>query len=208
MLSSAETQRRQYKRMHRRGQAALQVDYDTRVRRATRIRNFELSVIPGLLQTADYARYRALDAVENYGFDPERVDETVAARMLRQQVLGDTTKTFEFIITEAPWRGVLACPPAVMLAQVDRLQGVLGIPNITLAIIPADRQVPYLPMHGFLLMDDEVDIELHVSIDELPKHEAADWDAVADKLRAEAVTGDEARHLLIRASDHLRTLNS
>jgi transcriptional regulator with XRE-family HTH domain len=207
VLAQALGVHRQYRHLARRGQAAIQQDFDQMVRSATRIRNFEISVIPGLLQTPQYAYYRMLDAV-NYGFDPERIDETVRERMARTRVLDEPGRTFEFIITEVPWRGLLGCPPDVMLDQVNRLHGVLGSQHIALAIIPADRYVPYMPMHGFLLLDGEVHLETHSALDPLPPRESADYENVADQLLAEAVTGDDARHLLIRAGDHLRSLIS
>ena len=42
-------------------------EFDALVRGAKRIRNFEVLLIPGLLQTPDYARYRALEAVRLHG---------------------------------------------------------------------------------------------------------------------------------------------
>ena len=76
-------------------------------------------LIPGLLQTPDYARYRALEAVRLHSTAAEQVDETVVARIRRQEVLYDTSKTFEFIVCEAAFRYLL-CPPQVMRGQLDR----------------------------------------------------------------------------------------
>ena len=42
------------------GHETLQGQYDALVRSATVIRNFQIMLIPGLLQTPEYARYRAL----------------------------------------------------------------------------------------------------------------------------------------------------
>ncbi|HZB30577.1 MAG TPA: helix-turn-helix transcriptional regulator [Streptosporangiaceae bacterium] len=49
---------------------------------ATTIRTFALALIPGLLQTEDYAR-----AVFSFGQPPEKIDQLLAARMKRQEVL-------------------------------------------------------------------------------------------------------------------------
>ena len=48
----AQAVHRQWRHKLRGGHAALQAEFDTLVRGATRIRNFEVMLIPGLLQTA------------------------------------------------------------------------------------------------------------------------------------------------------------
>jgi uncharacterized protein DUF5753 len=88
-------------------------------------------LIPGLLQTPEYARYRALEAVRLHGADPDGVEAVVAARMRRQEVLYDTTKPFTFVITEAALRYLL-CPQSAMLAQLDRLATVSDFGNVSL----------------------------------------------------------------------------
>jgi Domain of unknown function (DUF5753) len=50
-----------------RGHALTQVDWQQMERQARLYRNVQILLIPGLLQTPDYARYRALDGVSNYG---------------------------------------------------------------------------------------------------------------------------------------------
>lgn len=203
LLSEAQTVHRQYRHHVRRGQDAIQVDFDRIVREAGRIRNFEVTVIPGLLQTADYARYRALEAVRVHGFAADRVEEVVAARTRRQDVLYDSGREFEFIITEAALRFRL-CPPQVMLGQIDRLDRLAGLANITLAIIPFDTELDTAPMHGFLIADDFVSFETHVGEESVPGGALKGYGAIADRLLAEAVTGDDARQVLSGAAARLR----
>jgi transcriptional regulator with XRE-family HTH domain len=205
-LAEAETVHRQYRHQLRRGHAGLQQDFDRLVREAKRIRNAEVTVIPGLLQTADYARYRMLEAVRTHDYPADGVEAAVAARMRRQEVLYDTDREFEFVITEAALR-LLLCPAQVMLGQVDRLTALSGLGNISLGIIPFDVVLPVAPMHGFLITDDLTTVELHVGEDFTPGRESAAYEAIADALMAEAVTGDEARRLLAAAAERLRDLN-
>jgi hypothetical protein len=194
---------REWRRELRAGHAALQVRFDDLVRGAARIRNFQIMLIPGLLQTPDYARYRALEAVRLHGTDQSKVEETVAARMRRQEVLYDTSKTFEFIICEAALRYLL-CPPPVMRAQLDRLLGVLGLSNVTFGIIPPGRELAVCPMAGFLMADDITVVETFTSADTLRGEESAKYAEFADLLMRQAVTGDHARRLITAAADELR----
>lgn len=184
------------------GHAALQGEFDRLLRGATRIRSFQDTCVPGLLQTPDYARYRALEAVRLHGTAEDRVEETVAARARRQAILYEPGRTFEFVITEAVLRYLL-CPPEVMRAQLDRLLNVIGLGSITLGIIPFGRELPVAPMLGFLSADDITVIETYTSADILHGEESAKYGQVMDELAAEAATGDDARRLILTAATQL-----
>jgi transcriptional regulator with XRE-family HTH domain len=198
LLSEARAVHRQWRDQLRAGHAALQSEFDALARPASRIRSFEIMLIPGLLQTPDYARYRALEAVRLHGTDAEKVDETVLARIKRQEVLYDTAKTFEFIVCEAAFRYLL-CPPQVMRAQLDRLLGVLGLSHITFGVIPPGRELAVAPMAGFLMADDVTVVESFTSMDTLRGEESAKYTAITDSLLADAVTGEAARELIVAA---------
>lgn len=202
-LGEAESVRRRYRRTLKGGHAALQEDYDAFVRRAKVIRNVEVTVIPGLLQTAEYARYRALETVRVFGTDPAEVDATVARRMHRQDVLYERGREFEFIVSEAALRFLL-CPVEAMLGQLDRLASLSGLPNIRLAVIPFGVLLPRAPMLAFLIADDATCIETHAGDEYRYGSESAEYSRTADALAAEAVTGDDARRLLAAAAEALR----
>jgi transcriptional regulator with XRE-family HTH domain len=201
-LAAGQVIHRQWRHRLRDGHAAVQVSFDQRVRAAARIRSFQVLLIPGLLQTPDYARYRALEAVRTYGTDPAQVEATVTARMRRQEVLYDTGKQFDFIITEGALR-VLLCPPTVMRAQLDRLTTIIGLPNIILGIIPFGVELPVVPLVGYLMADDVTIVESYTSEDTLSGEESARYAEITDGLMAESVTGDEARTLITRAAASL-----
>lgn len=204
-LSEAQAVHHQWRHKLRSGHAALQNDFDVLVRRANRICNFEILVIPGLLQTPGYARYRMLEAVRLHGTAEDQVEATVAARMRRQTVLYDTGKTFEFVITEAALQYLL-CPPGVMLGQLDRLLIASGLDNVTLGIIPPGKELTIAPMAGFLIADDTTILETFTSMDTYQGAESAAYHRYADELLAQSVTGDDARALITSAAAYLRTL--
>ncbi|MFF5176622.1 Scr1 family TA system antitoxin-like transcriptional regulator [Micromonospora sp. NPDC000316] len=85
------------------------------------IRHFETVYVPGLLQTADYARRILTEMVELHNLDIADVDAAVASRMQRQHLLYDTSKRFEFLLAEPVLRWLL-CPAEVMRGQLDRRQ--------------------------------------------------------------------------------------
>jgi hypothetical protein len=203
MLGEAQAIHRQWRHRLRGGHAALQREFDALVRGAARIRNFEVMLIPGLLQTPDYARCRVLEAVRLHGTDPDQAEETVAAWMRRQEVLYDTAKAFEFVIAEAALRH-WPCPPQVMAGQLDRLLSVPGLGNVTFGVIPMGRELPVAPIASFIILDDMTMVEAFAGNDTVTGEESARYGEIMDALLAEAVTGDEARSRIMRAMEELR----
>jgi transcriptional regulator with XRE-family HTH domain len=198
LLTRAQTQYRRWKHELRQGHAAIQISWDRLVRQARTVRNFEIVVIPGLLQTPEYARYRAVEAVRNYGAAEERIDEAVTMRMRRQEVLYEPGRTFEFVTTEAALR-IGACPAEAMIGQLDRLNVLSQLPNITLGIIPLGVPLPAMPQNPFIILDDKVIAETHGSEATIGGNEVEMYQRLADALLAEAMTGNDARSLITSA---------
>lgn len=101
---------------------------------AERIRWYAAQIVPGLLQTEDYAR--AVFSTR-FGITDAEVEKRVASRLSRQEILtrGDPPK-FWAILDE--W--VLRRPvggPHVMLEQVDKLIEAARQPYIVIRIVPA-----------------------------------------------------------------------
>jgi len=200
LLEDVRTVHTRWRRRLRGGQVAIQEDIDRRTQAAKRIRNAEVAMIPGLLQTAGYARSIITAVSAAYGTTD--VDAAVQARVGRQGVLYDQSKTFEFVITEAALR-LLPCPPAVMAGQLDRLMS-MDLPNVTLGVIPFGRELQAMPYNGFLLLDDALTVETWAGKDDDDGDESAVHVRIFDLLMAEAVTGDEARALIAASAGELR----
>lgn len=167
--------------------------------KATLIRNFEVGVIPGLLQTAEYARHRFIENIEVHGAPHEDLDDAVRVRMQRQQILYDSTKQLKFVITEAVLR-MLLCPVEVMRGQLDRLLALIGMSHVELSVIPMDTRMPVAPMHGFVMFDDLVIVETFGA--DLVLRDATDtqpYAQVFEHLREAGRRGDDARSLISRA---------
>ena len=204
LLTDATTVHRQWRHQLRSsGSADLQLGIEDLMAGAGLIRNFELYLIPGILQTAGYARARMLEAVQVHGFDAAGVDAAVAARMRRQEVLHDGSKHFELVVMEDALAPLLA-PPDVMAGQLDRLLGLAGMPNVTLGIVPTSKPLPLAPLHGFLMLDELVVIETFASSVRLRGEEAATYKRIMGLLVDAAVAGDEARQVILQAARNLR----
>ncbi|MGH3755295.1 MAG: helix-turn-helix domain-containing protein [Pseudonocardiaceae bacterium] len=102
--------------------------------KAVTISEFQSTMVPGLLQTGDYARALIHEA----GTVPaDEIDDRVAARLARQGVLSrDRAARFSFYIHEF----VLRLPvggPVVMAEQLHHLQLMSMRPSLTLRVVPA-----------------------------------------------------------------------
>jgi transcriptional regulator with XRE-family HTH domain len=200
LLEDAQLIRRQARTRAGRSQAGQQVAMDERTRAASRIRDAEPVSIPGLLQTAGYARAIAEQVAAVYGAGD--IDAAVAARMRRQEILY-SDRTFEFVITESVLR-MLPCPARVMLGQLDRLLALLDLPNVTLAIIPMGTELAFAPFFGFMLLDGTAIVEDYLGSNEITGKSAEVFDRIFSLLMAEAVTGAAARELIMAAAASLR----
>lgn len=115
-----------------RGRTHLQGDVAERERQSTWTRNLETQVIPGLLQTEEYAR--AVMALVDMTGEVD-IDAAVAARLARQQILWEPGRRFEFLIGD--W--LLDWEPArgVRDEQWLRLDELAMLGSVSIGVFPA-----------------------------------------------------------------------
>jgi hypothetical protein len=115
---------------------SYELDFSTYVgleAEAVAIRRYQSTVVPGLLQTADYAR-----AVHEAGFpivSPKRVAELVEVRMMRQRLLSRQPALRFWVVLDEAVLHRLVGGPKVMSAQLDRLIEAAALPNVTVQVI-------------------------------------------------------------------------
>ena len=204
-LRGLETQYRSWRRQLAGGYRAVQEAHWAQARKTRTRRSFDPALIPGLLQTADYAR----DVLARYAAihtAPRDIEAAVQARMGRQDILSDQTRSFHFLL----WEGALRARPCslpVLSAQLDRLALRLGPGHVRVGIVPFEADMNLPAGVGFSIHDDELviteawhaemwlddpeDVSLHIRA----------WEA----LERNAVFGPEAHRLVIRAQRTLGT---
>lgn len=183
-------------RSHQHEIAAL--DATTRLFRA-----LECTFIPGLLQTAEYARARFAQSVDVLKMHDD-VDSAVRARIQRQEILYRPEKRFHFVLTEAALRYRL-CPPEVMLGQLDRLISLSGLPNVKFGIIGFGTGYAVAPSHGFWLLDNErVMVEtFSAELNLAGPHEIELYRTIFEAMAAAASYGRPAREIIKTVIDDL-----
>lgn len=199
-LREIQIERASWPRQLRKGHRDRQVEAARTEKRSGHIRAFEMALIPGLVQTPDYARYALTRHAELHGATTD-VQRAVAIRMERQQVLYDETKSIELLITE-PVLEYAICPPRTMLAQIDRLISMVRLEHLRFGIIPLYTTLPVIPMHGFWIFDNSVIIETNDSeIKEETPDDIGLYNRIMDQLWTVAVTGDDVRAILLRSAE-------
>jgi transcriptional regulator with XRE-family HTH domain len=119
-------------------------------REARRLRGFEPTIVPGLLEIADYAR--AVFGTRS-GVTSEEIDEQVTARLKRQEILDrDLPPELWVIIDEAVLRRPVG-GPYVMREQVRHLIEMAHRPRVSLQVIPATVTHLGLSAGGFAIAD-------------------------------------------------------
>jgi transcriptional regulator with XRE-family HTH domain len=101
---------------------------------ASSIRDYESGLVPGLLQTQEYARALIQGMVPRVTED--MLAQSLEARLTRQQILTrEGPTTFHAVLDEAALRRVVG-GPAVMRGQLAELVNRAKLPNVTIQVIP------------------------------------------------------------------------
>lgn len=103
-------------------------------RSATAIVNYEPLVVPGLLQSADYAG--ALIHAANPALSEDEVENRVAARTARQALLGRPRPPRLLVLLEEGVLRRVVGDAGLMRRQVRHLEDAATRPNVTIQVVP------------------------------------------------------------------------
>ena len=165
------------------------------------IRVFSPSIIVGLAQTRAYAE-AIIRRGRKYGL-AENVADVVDARMARQVLLDDESKSFVFIMGEAALRRRLV-DDTQMRNQLEHLLSLTARSNVTIGVIPFDATETVHDYHGYAVLGDPASDDHSIVLVETVTRELAIRDTEEipeyldhfEALRAAAVEGDQLRSLV------------
>ncbi|WP_280241012.1 helix-turn-helix domain-containing protein [Nocardia abscessus] len=125
------------------------------------IRTYDPQIIPGLLQTAEYAEAKLRSVIEFYHL-PNDLDAGVSKRIERQQVLYRRDHRFHFVISERSLYTTVG-DDDVMRGQLDRLHSIIGMPRVTFGIVPLTAEAKVV-LENFTMFDNRmVKVEGHTA---------------------------------------------
>lgn len=202
-VRSIETQFAEWRRIMRGGTRRRQQASAAVYERARLFRIYEPAVIPGLVQTREYA-VAVLSTFIDFIRVPDDAEDGAAARLERQQVLTHGDRHFHMVIAQQALLTRVGSPE-VMAGQLEHLLAVLKLPRLRLGIIPADA--PYrVPLNnGFWILDDVL-VQFDTYSAELSlvrPDEIALYGRAFERLAALALYGPEAQKMIMDARDRM-----
>ncbi|QXJ21364.1 helix-turn-helix transcriptional regulator [Actinomadura graeca] len=197
---SVESAYVEWRRMERTGMRRVQEAAVPLYERTELFRIYEPALMPGLLQTPEYAR-ALMRVIIDFSRIPDDLDEAVAARIARQRVLREGNHRFVVVLEESVLRTAFG-DREIMAGQLGHVLSVMSMPNVALGIIPASsfREAMW-PVNGFWLFDSErLTTELpSAQVTVTQPRELEVYLRTFEMLRGMAVFGEQARVLVLRA---------
>lgn len=195
----------EWRRLQRTGLRRLQESRMPLFERTHSFRIYCSQVVPGLLQTPEYA-HALLTSIATQNGTPDDVAEAVAARLARARVLREGDHRFSFVIEEAALRYQLG-DVDTMAGQLGHLLSVMSLPSVSLGVIPfqVPGGRPIWTLGNFSMYDEaEVRVELlTAAVTVTAPGEIGAYAKAFAALAEMAVFGAAARSLVTRAIDAL-----
>jgi transcriptional regulator with XRE-family HTH domain len=176
---------------------------------AASIRAFELAVVPGLLQTEDYARALAHGGPMEFGF--QEIERRIEVRMTRQQLLAKPDRPQLWaILDESAIRRIVG-GPAVMRVQLQQMVAMSEQGKTTIQVVPYGVGAHSGTAGSFTILGfagaGEIDVVYmetiggNMSVDKA--EEVQHYATAFDHLRAVALSPDDTRVMLLAVSEEL-----
>ncbi|MFD0365848.1 helix-turn-helix domain-containing protein [Nocardia sp. GCM10030253] len=165
------------------------------------IRGYDPDLVPGLLQTREYAT-EVLRVCINFIGGPDNLDAAVDVRMQRQDIFRKGVCRFHFLIAEQALYTTVGNGD-VMVAQLEHLLGAVRSSRLALGIIPRTTRFQ-TPTNNFLMYDHkQVHVEtVTAELSIVQPREIALYEKAFQILGKQSVKGDNAQALIRAALDH------
>jgi transcriptional regulator with XRE-family HTH domain len=170
------------------------------------LRIWQPLIIPGLLQTAEYARALFLAA----GADDVKADELVAVRMERQSIFDRPEPPHVITVLDESVLHRLVGSPVIMYEQLTHLAGLAQRPDISAEIVPASTGANAGLSGGFQLAscDGAPDVLYMNSVEDVTEEKRSlvrHATRVFDLVRGDALPRAASRTLIMEAAEQWKT---
>jgi DNA-binding XRE family transcriptional regulator len=179
-------------------------DWLTREREAASIRIWQPIIVPGLLQTADYAR--ALFVGERQSLEGDALEELVTARLARQAIFDKPAPPHLWVVLDESVLHRLIGTAKIMRDQLVQLADLAERPCISIQVIPASSGAHAGLACAFLIgsADGEPDLLLVEAIEDqtLRDPEVVRKAAVVfDLVRGDALPRGSSQDLILKVAE-------
>lgn len=209
MLERAAAEHKTFRKLYAEagGAAGFQEAIATREAAAKRIGIYEPILIPGILQTPEYARemLHLPCGPAAYGATEDDIARMIAIRLRRQALLHAPGRDIMVVLSEGALRTRVASP-VTMRAQCEHISLLAEtLTTATIGVIPFTAQVPIATLHAWSLVGHLVTIETEDRDLYLADPATVDqyWERTRLLLEA-AVTGRDAADLAKKVARETR----
>lgn len=200
---NAESMYVEWRQLHRDGMRRVHEQTVPLYQRTRHFRVYASNLIPGMLQTAEYAT-GLLRSITDFQGTPDDVSDAVQARLNRSRVVREGDHRFALLLEEAVLYYRVS-DNAAMAGQLGHLLSVMAQPNVSLGVIPLGARREIWPLEAFYAFDDvQVAVEtLTAEINVTAPGEIRTYLAAFGGLSRIAVRGSDARARITAAMDSL-----
>jgi transcriptional regulator with XRE-family HTH domain len=170
--------------------------------KAHTLRIWQPLIVPGLLQTAEYARALFLAA----GADEDSAGEMVGARLERQAILDQPDPPHIVVVLDESVLHRLIGSPAIMSDQLEHVGSMAERPNVQVQIVPSARGANAGLSGGFQLAscDGAPDVLNMNGVEDLTEERRSllrHATRIFDLVRGDALPREESRTLIMEAAE-------
>jgi transcriptional regulator with XRE-family HTH domain len=198
-VRAIDTQFAEWRRILRTGTRRRQEASAKTYQKARLFRIWEPALVPGLLQTLDYAT-AVLSITADFFQSPDDIAAGAQARLQQQRVLADEDRRFHVVMGEQALHTKVG-GAEVMTEQLRHVLDLLRFPQLRIGIVPSDA--PYrVPLHsGFWILDEAlIQFETYTAELSLTRpDEIATYARAFERLAALAVYGRDVRKAVAAA---------
>ncbi|MEU1572576.1 helix-turn-helix transcriptional regulator [Streptomyces collinus] len=200
---TAESMYVQWRQLHRDGMRRVHEKTLPQYQCTRHFRVYASNVVPGMLQTADYAT-GLLRSITDFQGTPDGVAEAVEARLNRSRVVNEGDHRFALLLEEAVLYYRVTDERA-MSGQLRHLLEIMSRPNVSLGVIPFTARRTVWPLEAFYAFDeDQVAVEtLTAEINIKAPGEIRTYLRAFAELSQIAVHGRGARERITKAMESL-----
>ncbi|MDI2127163.1 helix-turn-helix domain-containing protein [Yinghuangia seranimata] len=201
---AAESMYVQWRQRERAGLRSIQQSYVPLYERTRLFRQYSSTLVPGFLQTRDYAA-ALLTAIATFRGMPNDAEAAAAARVERSRIIREGPRRGVFLIEEGVLRNRMG-DAATMEAQLGYLIAAASLPSLSVGIVPftADRSGTWT-VETFTIYDDSsAHVELlGAEVTVTAPTELRSYAAMFDAYLRKAVFGEQARARIVEAIEAL-----
>jgi transcriptional regulator with XRE-family HTH domain len=166
------------------------------------LRIWQPLIIPGLLQTAEYARALFLAT----GIDDAKADDLVALRLERQSILSRAEPVYLVAVLDETALHKLVGSPSIMYEQLTWLASMAEHPNISIEVVPLSTGANAGMSGGFQLASSEnapdvLNMDGVEDVTEERRSLVRHATRIFDLVRADALPRAASRTLILEAAE-------